>query len=181
MTVEERLAILEDHMAKCKDHIHLGTDFKQISAGDIKDFPATGLSYAKAYLNGAQSLTNDGNDHKILLDTQVAASGITFGSNKFTTLTTGKYLIITKIYLNSVPDQGSIRVKIYKNGAAVSNTRITQSLSAGSNDFSAFNVGFFVASTVGDYFEFYAASGDGGSYTIQTGEGSTEMEIIKIA
>jgi len=136
--------------------------------------------YAKAYLNSAQDLTNDGYPHKILIDTAAfTASNITFGSNKFTITKAGKYLIIAKLDLTNVGDNGSVRVRIYKNGGLLSDYRNTQSLVSGTNSFTNINSGVF-SLAANDYIEFYASSSDGGTYTIQTGEGNTEMSLIKI-
>lgn len=169
-----QLAEIERKLKLLKDHKHTGSDFNKVNYSDLEG--SSSSVYAKAYLNSAQATTGQ---TKVLLDTEVFSSGITFASNKFTILTAGKYLIQAKIGLSALPDAKSMRVEIYKGGALISRTRYMSSIN--SVDMYGDNVGLFNLA-VGDYIELYVGhSNDPTSHNLITGEGSTEMSLILIS
>lgn len=177
MDQELRLQEIEKQLSLLKDHKHTGTDFKRVDFKDILN--ATSLAYAKAYLGSAQSTS--GSADKVLLDTApFVASGITFENNGFTILTAGKYLIFAKASFSALGDQVGARTMIYNNGNLLSTVRITQS-APGTNLLTVFNFGLF-SLAVGDVIDMrVTTSNNPSSEPLVTGEGNTEMSIIKIA
>jgi|GEM_PF-2872990 len=96
-------------------------------------------------------------------------------NNRFVVTEDGKYEIQTHAYITNVTDGAVYRLRVYKNGAVISQGITFRA--ATSNDFSIFTFGVFDA-TAGDYFEIFCYSNQ--DFAIGYGN-ATSLYVAKLA
>lgn len=108
-----------------KTHMHTGVDSLQILFSNLVGSSSGGSgtsAYARSHGTNNTSIAGSAVDVKVQLNTNDFATGITWDSanNRFTILTTGKYMVMAQAYYTSITNTGKqAHTEIFVNGSQV--------------------------------------------------------------